>query len=98
MIAFEVRHQRHHHGDRRFIVCAQHAGAIAKDHLLADVRRDLRMLIAAQPDILLCIQTEIVTLPGENLRVDIGRQTDINGVDVRNKPDARCVWTVAFGL
>ncbi len=95
VVAVKVLHQRHHHGDRRFVVRAQHAGAVAEDHLLTDVGRDLRMFIAAQPDILLSIQTEIFALPGEDLRVDIGRQTDINGIDMRNKPDARRVSPVA---
>ena len=44
--------QRHHRGDRRLVVGAQHAGAVAEDDLLADVGCQLGMLGRPQPDVL----------------------------------------------
>ncbi|MNP22378.1 hypothetical protein D3C76_1150500 [compost metagenome] len=71
MLCGEVLQQRHHHGDRRFVVGAQYAGTVAKDNLFVGIGQNFRVLADPQPDIFFTVQTEIISGKREDLRINI---------------------------
>ena len=49
----------------------------------------------AQPDILLCVQAEILAVKAQRLRMNIGGEADVNGINMGDKAHARRGGAVA---
>ncbi|MNC31505.1 hypothetical protein D3C75_798280 [compost metagenome] len=67
----QVFQQRHHYSDGRFIIRAQHAGAIAENDLFVRISQDFRVFGGTQPDIFLWVKTQIIAGKAQHLRVNI---------------------------
>ena len=89
MFRRQVFQHRHHHRDRRFVVGAEHTGAIAENNLFVRIGENLRMLGNPQPDLLFTIQAQILAGKTQNLWMNVRGQPDVHGVDVGDKANPR---------
>src|SRR5690606_38094679 len=93
--SIKTRQQRHDDGDGGFVVGAKYACAITDDDVFTNPVEDFWVFRHPQPDILLPVETKIFSLKPQYLRTDDWRQADIDGIEMGNEADRRCVGPVA---